>query len=148
MLSFCRRSGFTECLVLFLTILASSCGPKASVPAPALVAEQTAPTPSEIELSDPKAVLLKGDIVQIEVKYHFTKGQPDKYYSCDVTFPGTSNRGVKPMMSWELTSEGVIRDKFQFSKPGAKIVEIFMSETTSPQNGYKKISNVVRSPIQ
>jgi hypothetical protein len=129
-------------------MLASGCGQKTSAPAPDLIVQHVEQTPGEIELSEPKAIFVEPDIVQIEVKYRFTKGQPDKYYSCDVTFPGTTNRGVKPMMSWELKSEGVIRDKFQLSKSGAKTFEISMSETDSPQHGYKKISNVVSGPIQ
>jgi hypothetical protein len=55
---------------------------------------------------------------------------------------------VKSIQSWELRPEGVIRDRFQLSKPGAKTFEISMSETESPQFGYKKISNVVSGPIQ
>jgi len=135
------------CLVFFLVILASGCSHKTSAPAP-LVVQHAAPTPGEIELSEPKVAFVEPDLVQVEVKYRFTKGQPDKYYSCDITFPGTRNRGVKPMLSWELKPEGVIRDKFQLSKPGAKTFEISMSETESPQSGYTKISNVVSGPIQ
>jgi hypothetical protein len=129
-------------------IVAFGCSQKTSVPAPSLVVQPAALTPGEIELSEPKVVFVEPDIVQVEVQYRFTKGRPDKYYSCNITFPGTQNRGVKPMQSWELKPEGVIRDKFQLSKPGAKTFEISMSETESPQNGYKKISNVVSGPVQ
>ncbi|HEY7154881.1 MAG TPA: hypothetical protein VH575_13040 [Gemmataceae bacterium] len=129
-------------------MLASGCGPKTSAPLPTLVVQHAEQTPGEIELSDPKVVFVEPDFVQVEVKYRFTKGQPDKYYMCDVAFPGTTNHGVKPMQSWQLKSEGVIRDKFQLSKPGAKTFEIHVSETDSPQLGYKKISNVVSGSIQ
>ncbi len=134
--------------MLFLVVLVSGCGKKTTAPMPTLVVQHAEQMPGEIELSDAKAVFVEPDIVQIEVKYRFTKGKPDKLYSCDVVFPGTENRGVKPMKSWELQTEGVIRDKFQLSKPGAKTFEISMSETDSPQLGYKKISNVVSGPIQ
>jgi hypothetical protein len=113
-----------------------------------VVVQHVSRAPGEVELSGPRVTLLEPNIVQFEVKYRFTKGQPDKYYSCDVSFPGTPNRGVKTMMSWELKPEGVIRDKIELKKPGAKSFEIYLSETPSPQEGYKKISNVVSGPVR
>jgi hypothetical protein len=114
-----------------------------------VVVPHVSPTPGEIELLDPKVTVLdEPTLVQFEVKYRFTKGKPDKYYSCDISFPGTPNHGVKMMDSWELKPEGVIRDKLMLKKPGAKSFEMYMSETPSPQEGYKKISNVVSGPVQ
>ena len=102
-----------------------------------------------MELSDPTVTLLEPTLVQVEVRYRFTKGQPDKYYACEVSFPGTPNHGVKMMESWELKPEGVIRDKFQLRQPGAKSFEIYLAETPSPQQSpYKKISNVVSGTIE
>jgi hypothetical protein len=132
-------------------VLASGCGQKTAAPAPAV--QQTPPqpasqTPGEIELSDPKVSLLEPALIQFEVKYRFTQGKPDKYYSCDVLFPGTPNHGVKMIESWELKPEGVIQDKIMLSQPGAKSFEIHMSEAPTPRDRYQKISNVVSGPIQ
>lgn len=140
-----------RCLVFFpLVVLASGCGRKTdpAAPAPAVVVQHAPPTPGEIELFDPKVTLLEPTLVQFEVKYRFTKGQPDRYYACDISFPGTLNHGVKPMQSWELKTEGVIRDKVVLSKPPVKSFEIQMSEAASLQDGYKKNSNVVSGPVQ
>lgn len=145
-----RRLG-AGCLVFIpLVGLALGCGqkPAPSAPIQVLVAPDVPPTPGEIQLSDPKVVFLEPTLVQFEVQYRFTKGQPDKYYACDISFPGTLNHGVKPMDSWELKAEGVIRDKVVLSKPGVKSFEIQISESSSPQDGYQKISNVVSGPVQ
>jgi hypothetical protein len=42
----------------------------------------------------------------------------------------------------------VIKDGVELSEPGAKSFEIYMSEASSPQGGFKKISNVVSGPIK
>jgi hypothetical protein len=123
--------------------LAPGCGRKADAPAPAPAARHASATPSEVRLSDPEVTLLEPTLVQFEVKYRFTRGRPDKYYSCDISFPGTPNHGVRMMEGWELKAEGVIRDKIMLSRPGAKVFEIYMSESPSPRESYKKISNVV-----
>jgi hypothetical protein len=128
--------------------LALACGQKADAPAPVPAARRAPPVPGEIQLSDPKVTLLEPTLVQFEVKYRFTKGQPDKYYLCDISFPGTPNHGVKPMDSWELKAEGVIRDKVALAKPPVTSFEIQMSEAWSPQDGFKKISNVVSGPVE
>ena len=104
--------------------------------------------PGEINLSDPKVTLADPNTVRFEVNYRFTKGTPDKYYLCEIAFPGTPNHGAKPMESWELKSEGVIKDGVVLSKPPVRTFEIRVSEADSPQNGYKKISNVVRGPVK
>lgn len=131
-------------------ILLPACGQRAASPAPKPVAavRETPALPSEIELSDAKVTLHEPDIVGFEVKYRFTKGQPNQYYSCEITFPGTENLGVRLMESWELKTEGVIRDKVMLSKPGVKSFEIHMSESSSPMATYKIISNVLSGPIE
>jgi hypothetical protein len=110
--------------------------------------EQSPPTPGEIELSGAKATLVDERTVKFEVTYRFTKGKPSKYYSCDIAFPGTPNHGVRMMSSWELKPEGVIKDGIVLSKPPVKSFEIHMSEAASPQDGYKRISNVVSGQVE
>jgi hypothetical protein len=109
--------------------------------------------PGQIELSAPKVTLVKKvqqgerDKVRFEVNYRFVKGKPDKHYMCEITFPGTSHLGAKPMHNWELKSEGVIKDEIELDEPPVQTFEIRMSEADSPQNGYKVISNIVSGPI-
>jgi hypothetical protein len=114
-----------------------------------VVAVQEVPQePGEIELSDPKVTFEEPNIVRFEVKYRFVKGRPDKYYACDIAFPGTLNHGRKVMDSWEMKPEGVLKDGVELRERGAKTFEIYMSETTSPQLGYQKNSNVVKGQVQ
>ena len=137
-------------LFLPLAILLTGCGQQAAGPATTAVpTTQPASTePGEIELSDPKVRLAEANTVRFEVSYRFTRGKPDKYYLCEISFPGTQNHGAKPMESWELKSEGVIKDGIVLHKPPVHTFEIRVSEADSPQNGYKKISNVVSGPVK
>ena len=151
-----RRSGGGPALVLLVTVFLG-CGRRAAdepgapgAPGndPIRAAAPVPTEPGEIELSEPKVTFTEPNRVQFEVRYRFTKGTPDKYYMCDVSFPGTSNHAAKPMESWELKSEGVIRDGITLSKPPVGKFEIRISESASPQDGYKPISNVVSGPVQ
>jgi hypothetical protein len=128
--------------------LASGCSQKTVAPAPAPVVQEASDTPNAIELSDPKVSLVEPTLVQFEVKYRFTQGKPNKYYSCDVSFPETSNHGVKMMDSWELKGEGVIKDRIELKEPPVKSFEIHVSEAPTPRDRYQKISNVVSGPVQ
>jgi hypothetical protein len=127
-------------------VLAAGCGqtPVAQqTPLPKGPAE-----PGEVKLSNPKATYRDPTTVMFEVKYRFTKGRPSMYYSLEISFPGHPNHRVKKIESWELQQEGVIKDGVELSEPGAKSFEIYMSEASSPQGGFKKISNVVSGPIK
>ena len=116
------------------------CGQRALPPSAVVVhATQAAPSePGEIELSDPIMTLQKPDRVQFEVKYRFTKGKPEKYYLCEISFPGTANHGAKPMESWELKPEGVIKDGIVLSKLPVQTFEIHVSEADSPRTGIRR----------
>ena len=144
-----RRSARGLLLVPF-ALLFTGCGPQAAAPGtPAVQTTRPVSTePGEIELSDPKVTFVQPNLVRFEVSYRFTKGKPDKYYLCEILFPGTPNHGAKPMESWELKPEGVIEDGIVLSKPPAQTFEIRVSEADSPQNGYKTISNVVSGPVK
>jgi hypothetical protein len=137
-------------LVVPLALLVAACGQPAAAPrVPVGQTSQPVSTePGEIELSEPQATFTEPNRVRFEVKYRFTKGKPDKYYLCEVSFPGTPNHAAKPMESCELKSEGVIKDTVVLSKPPVKAFEIRMSEADSPQNGYTKISNVIGGPVE
>src|SRR5438874_473281 len=102
-----------------VAMLFTACGERAVAPlaAPAQAAQPVSTEPGEIELSDPKVTFTQPNRVRFEVRYRFTKGKPDKYYLCDVSFPGTPNHASKPMESWELKSEGVIRDGIVLFQP-------------------------------
>jgi hypothetical protein len=47
-----------------------------------------------------------------------------------------------------MKAEGVIRDRVQLSQPGVKSFEISLSESASPRDTYRRISNVVRGSAQ
>jgi hypothetical protein len=117
-------------------------------PAPAQTVEPVSTEPGEIELSDAKVTLKESNRIDFEVRYRFTKGKPDKYYMCEVSFPGTTNHASKPMESWELKPEGVIRDGITLSGPPVRTFEIRVSEANSPQDGYKVISNTATGSVK
>ena len=156
MSAFISRRSIIGQLVGLLAILLMGCGQRAAEPGtpgapgddPSRVTAPGSTEPGGIELSEPKVIFTKPDMIQFEVRYRFTKGKPDKYYMCDVSFPGTPNHAAKPMESWELKSEGVIKDGVVLSKPPVRTFEIRLSEADSPQDGYKKMSNVVRGPVK
>jgi hypothetical protein len=137
-------------LLVLLAVLFTGCRPRAAAPDTAAVQtiQPVSTEPGEIELSDPKVTFTEPNMIQFEVRYQFTKGKPDKYYMCDISFPGSPNHGAKPMSSWELRSEGVIRDGIVLFKPPVERFEIRVSEADSPQNGYRLISNVVSGPVK
>lgn len=136
--------------LLLLAVLAAGCARRApeSVATEVQTTEPVSTEPGEIELFDPKVSLAMGNRVQFEVGYRFKKGKPSKYYMCEVSFPGTKNHASKPMESWELKPEGVIKDGIVLFQPPVEKFEIRMFEADSPQNGYKKISNVVSGPVK
>jgi hypothetical protein len=137
-------------LLVSVAVLLAGCGPRAAAPSPA-VAQDSPPVstePGAIELSDPVVTFTEPNKVRFEVRYRFTKGRPEKYYLCEISFPGTPNHGAKPMESWELKSEGVIKDGIVLTKPPVQTFEIRVSEADSPQNGYNLISNVIRGPVR
>jgi hypothetical protein len=136
-------------LLIALAILSAGCSPRSAAPPPAVVqvTDPVSTEPGQIELFDPTVTLKEANTVYFEVRYRFTKGKPDKYYLCEIAFPGTSNHGAKPMDARELKSEGVIKDGIMLSKPPVQTFEIRVSEADSPQNGYKLISNVVSGPV-
>lgn len=133
-----------------LVILVAGCGQNPN-PTTGVEVRNTEPVstePGEIELSAPTATFAAPNTVRFEVNYRFTKGKPDKYYMCEIVFPGTPNHGSKPMESWELKADGTIKDGIVLSSPPVETFEIRLSEADSPQNGYKLISNVVRGPVK
>jgi hypothetical protein len=145
------RFPFLVTLLALTSIHASGCNQQANAPEPVSVVPQDVTAKletGEIELFDAKVSLVQPNMAQFEVSYRFIKGRPNKYYLCNVSFPGTANVGKKTLMNWELKDEGVIRDRLQLRQKGAKSFEIFMAETTSPQAGYKKISNVAAGPVE
>ena len=148
MTSFIRRPRAGRVVLCLLVALASGCGGKADSPAPPVVARQAPSAPGEIELSDPKVTLVEPTRVRFEVQYRFTRGQPDRYYACDIAFPGTPNHGIRQMEAWELKPQGVIRDTVELSRPGVKTFTIQMSESLSPREAYQKNSNVVSGPVR
>jgi hypothetical protein len=129
-------------------LLLPGCGQQPAAPAPLPAPPPVSTKVCEIEVSDVKATLVKPDVVAFELKYRFTKGEPDKFYACVFAFPGTANHGERRMDSWELKTEGVIKDTVKLFKPPAKTFEVYMTESPSPMLQYKKISNTVSGPVQ
>jgi len=136
-------------LCIAIALLPTACGPQpVARPVAAAQPGPVSTEPGEIELSEPKATFAPMDRVRVEVRYRFTKGRPDKYYLCEITFPGTTNVGARPLDTWEMKPEGVFKDVVQLQKPPVEKFEIRFSEAVSPQNGYKIISNVATGKVE
>jgi hypothetical protein len=52
------------------------------------------------------------------------------------------------MEKWELKSEGIIRDGIRLPNPPVTTFQIQVSESSSPQDGYRKISNLVTGDVK
>ncbi len=140
-------------VLLALVLMPFACAektPPRAAPAPPPAAPADTTTPREIELSDAKMTFRNADIAMFEVKYRFTKGQPqiDHEYHVHVAFPGTTNSGIASLTGRQLKKEGVLKDGFQLSQPGAKAFEIKVLEAPSPRDTFHKISNVATGTIQ
>jgi len=117
--------------------------------APAIQATLAEPAePSEIELSDPKAIFEAPDVVRLEVAYRFKKGGPRNFYCAEVEFPGTENVGVKYMEGWELRDSGVLKTGLVLKSADVEEFEVRITEALLPQDGYKPISNVVKGQVE
>lgn len=121
--------------------------PAAPVAAPSTTAVEVKSEPGKVELSKATAFIDDGNIVRFEVSYRFTAGSPVKNYMCEFTFPGTNERGMKPLDPWEVKPEGVIKTGIQVSDPAVKEFEVTFSEADSPQFGYTLISNTLKGEI-
>jgi hypothetical protein len=128
-------------------LLIAGCGRDLS-DAPVIEATLASPVePSEIELSNPKAVFEAPDVVRLEVTYRFVKGEPRNFYCAQVEFPGTENVGMKYMEGWELESSGVLKSGLILKTVDVKDFTVQITEALLPQNGYKPISNVVKAQV-
>jgi hypothetical protein len=105
------------------------------------------PEASVVELFDAQARFEPPDIVHFEVKYRFTQGGPNHFYCAEVTFPGTTNAGIKLISGWELQPSGVLRDGIVLQSGDVKEFEIRMTEAISPQDGYVPISNIIAGEV-
>ncbi|HUQ71066.1 MAG TPA: hypothetical protein VM165_16185 [Planctomycetaceae bacterium] len=147
-----------RCGLGFFLVLAgaSGCTPSPPVPGPAETPAPAATTSTVIENAEPGVVELTSatakyaadNIVRFEIAYKFTSGSPVKFYQCDIQFPGTTNRGFKPMEAWEVKPEGVIKTGIEVADDAVKDFSITFAEADSPDRGYKVISNTLTGEIE
>jgi hypothetical protein len=132
--------------------LLPGCSPQAKsnpAGATAITATETKSEPGVVELSDPKVTRADDNLIKIEFQYKFTSGSPVKTYLLEMSFPGTNERGQKPMEGWELKQEGVIKTSVQVGDPEAVTkYSIVMSEADSPDRGYTRNSNELTGELE
>lgn len=104
--------------------------------------------PGVVELTSATAKLGDDSVVRFEIAYRFTSGLPVKNYLCEINFPGTTNRGMKPMDAWEVKPEGVIKTGIQVADHLVNEFSITFAEADSPDRGYKVISNTLTGAIK
>ncbi len=122
--------------------------PTASAAPSVITATMADATPGVVEITGVKAERKSDDIVTFEVTYKFTSGSPVKHYMLNLTFPGTSVSGQKPMDAWEVKPEGVIKTGLPVADPAAKSYAITFAEADSPDRGYTVISNTFTGEIE
>ncbi|MEQ1825897.1 MAG: hypothetical protein ABL921_08110 [Pirellula sp.] len=146
-----QRMSFLVCLFSTALISANGCNPPAAQP-PAPMKSTIASNASVenvIELSEPIVRFEAPDLIRFDFKYEFTEGSPNKFYLCEIVFPGTDHHGKKYMEKWELEKKGMIKSAIQLPElvPMVSNFEIKMSEANQPDAGFKKISNVVSGQV-
>src|SRR5687767_9119194 len=107
-----RRAFFTGLVVnhthtklaccLAVVALLPGCGAqaKSNPTAPAIAAKETKSEPGVVELSDPKVTRGEDNLIKFEIQYNFKSGSPVKTYLLEMSFPGTKERGEKPIEGW------------------------------------------------
>jgi hypothetical protein len=103
--------------------------------------------PCEVILSDGEVTLPEPGVAKFEVKYKFIKGKAARYYSCDISFPGTMARATKRMEAWQVNDEGVIVDRLAVPKEGVDKFEIVFMEAPTGMAPYAPVSNVLQGQI-
>lgn len=116
---------------------------------PPTVAVDTGPyKPCEVNLSDGKVTIPEPGVAKFEVKYKFIKGKPARYYSCDISFPGTQARAMKRMEAWQLKDEGIIVDRLAVPKEGVGNFEIVFAEAPTGMASYAPVSNIFKGKVE
>lgn len=104
--------------------------------------------PCEVALSEGKVTIPEPGVAQFVVKYKFNKAKPARFYSCDISFPGSQARAVKRMEAWQLRDEGIIVDRLAVPKEGVGNFEIVFMEAPSGMAAYKPVSNVLKGMVE
>lgn len=104
---------------------------------------------NRIELSESSVRFESPNLIRFDVHYTFVEGRPNRYYLCEIVFPGTSHFGKKYMEKWELEKKGTIKSGIELPdlEPMVSEFEIKMSEANSPDAGFKPISNVLTGKV-
>lgn len=142
-----RLVGLGVCLIAGCSAGTTS-SPDVSVSKPAITATVDVAAPGVVEIVSAKARRSAENIIHFEVAYKFTSGSPVKNYMLNLTFPGTSVSGQKPMDAWEVKPEGIIKTGLPVADPAAKSFEITFAEADSPDRGYTVISNMVSGEVE
>lgn len=135
-------------------VIAAGCGSDQSAPpqetadTPAITTTvEVKPEQGAVELGTSTAKLDALGIVRFEIPYKFTKGSPTKTYMCEIDFPGTTKKGMRPLEAWELKPEGVIKTGIETGETPVTTFEATFSEAESPDRGYTVISNKVSGDV-
>lgn len=139
-------------LMLLSVAITGGCKPSGSsheAPPVEIAAVVTSSEPSQVDLIEATAKLNDVNVVQFEVNYAFSTGRPNKFYLCEIAFPGTEHKGLKAMEAWELKPTGTIKGGVELPE-GLQVdkFSVTLSEADSPDRGYTKISNVLDGNVQ
>ena len=104
--------------------------------------------PGVVELSNAVARMTDDNVIRFEIPYKFVSGSLKKFFVCEIEFPGTTDKGVKQIDSWDIAQEGIVTTGIQVSSPDVKTFSITMSEAESPDQGFKVISNTLTGEVQ
>jgi hypothetical protein len=98
-----------------------------------------------IEISEPLVRFEAPNLIRFDFKYQFTQGTPNKFYLCEIVFPGTPHHGKKYMESWEMEKKGIVKSGIELPElePMVSDFELKVSEAVQPDAGFYKVSNVL-----
>lgn len=126
------------CLVL-------GCGKKAEPPKAAQSTEVTH-EPGVIEIRKVDVAVSDEQVATFRIHYKFTSGKPNKFYMCNLVFPGNEKKGMKPLDAWEMKPEGNVLTRLEIDDSINEFT-IQFSEADSPDKGYTANSNTFAGKV-
>ena len=135
-------------LAFFCGLSLAGCTNSKSKEIPASTTTITTSVQARVELSEATARIDELHVLRVDVKYRFAEGKPNKFYMCEITFPGTDRNGLKAMEAWELQTSGVIKAGIELQEGEVlKEFKVSFAEANSPDQGYKTISNSIEGIV-
>ncbi len=134
------------CVVVAISTL-FGCG-VSTTPSTPVMSTITDSEPGIIEIGKVDVKVNDENLAEFKIHYKFTSGRPAKYYMCNILFPGSERRGLKPIEKWEMKPEGIIIAKIDLGADNLDAFTIQLEEADSPDKGYTANSNLYEGKLK